>query len=307
MRIAVFGAGGVGGYYGARLASAGVDVHFIARGAHLEAIRTSGLSIKSANGDLHIHPARVTDDPAAIGPVDLVLVAVKLYDTDPEDIRPLVGPETAVVSFQNGVMAAETLAAVLGPEHVIGGMTQIISVIVAPGVIAHGGTMARLVFGELDDRRTPRVEAFHAACAGAGIDAEISADIQADIWSKFVFLAPLSGITALMRLPIGPIRADPRTRALYRRATEEVFAVARAKGIRLADDQVDRHMELVDGLPEDMGSSMLHDLTQGRRLELPWLSGAVVSLGRELGQPTPTHDFIETVLKLHADGPLEGR
>lgn len=306
MRIAVFGAGGVGGYYGARLASAGVEVHFIARGAHLEAIRISGLSVKSANGDLHIHPAGVTDDPAAIGPVDLVLVAVKLYDTIPEDIRPLVGPETAVVSFQNGVMAAESLAAVLGPERVIGGMTQIISVIAAPGVIAHGGTMARLVFGELDGRRTPRVEAFHAACAGAGIDAEISADIQADIWSKFVFLAPFSGVTALMRLPIGPIRADAGTRALYRRATEEAFAVARAKGIRLPDDQVDRHMELVDGLPEDLGSSMLHDLTQGRRLELPWLSGTVVSLGRELGQPTPTHGFIEAALKLHADGPDEG-
>lgn len=306
MRIAVFGAGGVGGYYGARLASAGVEVHFIARGAHLEAIRISGLSVKSANGDLHIHPAGVTDDPAAIGPVDLVLVAVKLYDTIPEDIRPLVGPETAVVSFQNGVMAAESLAAVLGPERVIGGMTQIISVIAAPGVIAHGGTMARLVFGELDGRRTPRVEAFHAACAGAGIDAEISADIQADIWSKFVFLAPFSGVTALMRLPIGPIRADALTRALYRRATEEAFAVAQAKGIRLPDDQVDRHMELVDGLPEDLGSSMLHDLIQGRRLELPWLSGTVVSLGRELGQPTPTHGFIEAALKLHADGPDEG-
>ena len=307
MKIAVFGAGGVGGYFGVRLASAGSDVHFIARGAHLEAIRTSGLIVKSDNGDLHIHPADVTDDPDAIGPVDLVLVAVKLYDTIPEDIRPLVGPETAVVSVQNGVMAADALAAVLGPERVIGGMSQINSVIAAPGVIAHGGTMARLVFGELDGRRTRRVEAFHAACAGAGIDAEISPDIQVDIWSKFVFLAPFSGITALMRLPIGPIRADEGSRALYRRATEEVFAVARAKGIRLPDDQVDRHMELVDGLPEDMGSSMLHDLSQGRRLELPWLSGTVVRLGRELGQPTPTHGFIEAALMLHVDGPGEGR
>lgn len=302
MKIAVYGAGGIGGYYGARLASAGADVHFIARGAHLAAIRTQGLRVNSANGDLHIHPARVTDDAAAVGPVDVVLVAVKLYDTEPEDIRPLVGPETAVVSFQNGVMAAQALAAVLGPERVIGGMTQIMSVIVAPGVIAHSGTMARLIFGELDGRRSSRVETFHAACVGAGINAEISADIEADIWSKFVFLAPLSGMTALMRLPIGPIRADPGTRDLYRQATEEVFAVARAKGIRLPDDQVDRNMEFMDGLPEDMGSSMLHDLTQGRRLELAWLSGTVVSLGRELGQPTPTHDFIDVSLKLHADG-----
>ena len=185
-------------------------------------------------------------------------------------------------------------------------MTQINSFIAAPGVIAHGGTMAKLVFGELDGGRTTRVEAFLSACSGAGIDAEISADIRADIWSKFVFLAPLSGITALMRLPIGPIRADGRTRALYRRATEEVFAVALAKGIRLPDDQVDRHMELVDGLPEDMGSSMLHDLIQGRRLELPWLSGTVASLGRELGQPTPIHGFIEAALRLHVDGPGEG-
>lgn len=302
MKIAVYGAGGIGGYYGARLGAAGGDVHFIARGAHLAAIRTQGLRVNSANGDLHIHPARVTDDPAAVGPVDVVLVAVKLYDTEPENIRPLVGPETTVVSFQNGVMAADSLAAAFGPERVIGGMTQIISFIAAPGVIAHGGTMAKLVFGELDGRRSPRVEAFHQTCTDAGIDAEISPDIEADIWSKFVFLAPFSGITALMRLPIGPIREDKRTRALFRRATEEVFAVARAKGTRLPDDQVDRNMEFVDGLPADMGSSMLHDLTQGRRLELAWLSGTVVSLGRELGQPTPTHDVIEAALKLHADG-----
>jgi 2-dehydropantoate 2-reductase len=302
MKIAVFGAGGIGGYYGARLASAGSDVHFIARGAHLAAIRTQGLRVNSANGDLHIHPARVTDDAAAVGAADVVLVTVKLYDTVPEDIRPLVGPETVVLSFQNGVTAAESLAAAFGPERVIGGMTQIISFIAAPGVIAHGGTMAKLVFGELDGRRSPRVEAFHEVCAGAGIDTEISPDIEADIWSKFIFLAPFSGVTALMRLPIGAIREDKRTRALYRRATEEVFAVARAKGIRLPGDLVDRHMEFIDGLPEDMGSSMLHDLTQGRRLELSWLSGTVVSLGRELGQPTPTHDFIEVSLKLHADG-----
>ncbi len=304
MKFAVFGSGGIGGYFGARLAAAGEDVRFVARGAHLEAMRTGGLRVKSAKGDVHMDTVRVTDDPAAIGPVDVVLVAVKLYDTESaaRGCTPLVGPETMVVSFQNGVTAADAFAAAVGRAHVIGGLAYIFSTIEAPGVIAHMGTLAKLVFGELDGSRTPRVETLLAACREAGIEAAISEDITADIWSKFVFLAPVSGMTALVRLPIGPIRGDAGTRAMLCRAMEEVAAVARAKGIDLAADMVERHMETVDGRPGDFASSMLHDLSRGKRLELPWLSGAVAGLGRDLGVPTPTHDVICTALKLHAEG-----
>ncbi len=304
MKIAVFGTGGVGGYFGARLAAAGEDVHFIARGAHLQAMRTGGLRVKSLNGDVHMKTVRATDDPAAIGPADVVLVAVKLYDTGSaaRDCKPLVGPKTMVVSFQNGVAAADAFAAAVGRAHVAGGLAYILSVIEAPGVIAHTGTLAKLVFGELDGGRTPRMEALLAACRRAAIDAAITDDITADIWSKFAFLAALSGMTALVRLPIGPIRADGETRAMLRRAMEEVVAVAQAKGIDLKEDLVDRHMETVDGLPGEFASSMLHDLSRGKRLELPWLSGAVAGLGRDLGVPTPTHDVICTALRLHADG-----
>ena len=304
MKIAVFGSGGIGGYFGARLAAAGEDVHFIARGAHLEAMRAGGLRVRSMGGDLHLETVHATDDAAAIGPVDVVLVAVKLYDTETaaRDCAPLVGPKTMIVSVQNGVAAADSFAAAVGRAHVIGGLGYIFSMIEAPGVIVHKGTLAKLVFGELDGGRTPRVEALLAACRDAGIEAAISEDISADMWSKFAFLAALSGMTALVRLSIGPIRGDAGTRAMLRRAMEEVVAMARAKGIGLAADLVERHMESVDGLPGDVASSMLHDLSRGRRLELPWLSGAVAGLGRDLGVPTPTHDVICTVLNLHAEG-----
>lgn len=304
MRIAIYGAGGVGGYYGARLAAAGEDVHFIARGAHLDAIRADGLAVRSKNGDLYIQPANATDDPGTIGPVDVVMVAVKLYDTEAaaEGCKKLVGPGTLVVSFQNGVTAVDTLIAALGAEHVVGGATYIMSEIAEPGVIAHMGTNARLVFGELDGSESQRIKDLRAACANAGIDAVISGKILIDIWSKFSFLAALSGLTSLTRKPIGMIRADAETRALFQHAVEEVVAVARARGIAVKDDQVGHNMKQVDNLPEKMGSSMFYDLGRGRRLELPWLSGAVSRLGKELDIPTPTHDFIYAALKLHAQG-----
>ena len=308
MKIAVFGTGGIGGYYGARWAAAGEDVHFVARGAHLEAMRTHGLRINSPNGDLHIEPVQATDDPATIGPVDLVVVAVKLYDTEAvaQGCAPLLGAETSVVSFQNGVTAVETLAAAVGAERVFGGTTYIMSVIEEPGVIRHTGRMARLVFGELDGRTTPRVQALLAACEMAGIDAVLTDDIQGLIWSKFTFLVALSGMTSLMRLPVGPIRSDPETRTLFRAAVDEAVAVARAKGAGLRDDMAERHMSTVDGLPAEVGSSMLYDLTHGKRLELPWLSGTVSRMGTELGVPTPVHDVVSAALKPYADGgPVE--
>jgi len=282
---------------------------FIARGAHLDAIRTSGLLVSSVNGDVHVHPAQATDDPAAIGPVDLVVVAVKLYDTEAVAAAcpVLLGPETAVVSFQNGVTAADTLAAAVGAERVFGGLTYILATIARPGLVEHLGDMAKIRFGELDATRTARVERLEAALLAAGVDAAISDDITVDLWTKFAFLAPVSGVTSLLRLPLGPVRADPETRALLRAAKDEAVAVAHARGVELPDDLAERHMAMVDGLPETMGSSMLHDLTHQKRLELPWLSGTVARMGREAGVPTPTHDNIVTALKLHVGGKSSGK
>ncbi|MBF0560419.1 MAG: 2-dehydropantoate 2-reductase [Alphaproteobacteria bacterium] len=304
MRIAIYGTGGVGGYYGARLAQAGEEVHFIARGTHLEAIRNLGLRLKSKNGDIHINPANATDDPSTIGPVDVVMVTVKLYDAESAatSCKALLGPDTAVIPFQNGVTAVETFVQAVGKENVLGGATYMISEIAEPGMIVHKGTNARLIFGELDGHPSPRATAFKAACDRAGIDAVLSDRIEAEIWTKFSFLAAFSGMTALTRKTIGPIRSDPDTRALFRAAVEEVCAVAKAKGVALRDDQVDRNMKQADSLMEGMASSMFHDLNRGKRLELPWLSGAVVRLGRETGVATPTHDMIYAALKLHASG-----
>lgn len=305
MKIAIFGAGGVGGYFGARLAAAGEDVHFIARGAHLEAIRDKGLMVKSANGDVHVDPAQATAEASDIGVADVVVVAVKLYDTEAaaEQCKALVGPVTTVVSFQNGVTAAETLSAVVGASHVIGGVTYILSVVEAPGVIAHTGTMASLMFGELDGGHTGRVEALFGACERAGIDAAVSDDINAAVWSKFAFLAPLSGMTALTRLTIGPIRGNAESRAMLGEAMNEVSEVARARGVSLPGDLTDQLMEKADGLPDEFGTSMLHDLTEGKRLELPWLSGTVARLGAEFSIPTPVNQAIHRALSPYTDGP----
>jgi 2-dehydropantoate 2-reductase len=306
MRIAVVGVGGVGGYFGARLAATGHEVLFVARGAHLEALHRHGLSVRSAGGNLHLAPVQAVDaaETAAAGTVDLVLITVKLPDTRTAltTAHPLVGSGTAVVSFQNGVGAEDALAAAFGRDHCFGGAAYILATIAEPGVIAHTGTLARLVFGEWDGAASRRIEALHAACRGAGIEATVSDDIRRNIWDKFAFLAPHSGLTALTRLPIGPIRANPATRRLYEAGVAEVVAVARAKGVRLPDDIVARIMVRADGLPPEMGSSMLHDLAGGRRLELPWLSGAVARLGRELSVPTPVHEFIAGALAPHADG-----
>jgi 2-dehydropantoate 2-reductase len=302
------GSGGVGGYLGGRLAAGGQDVTFVARGAHLAAIREHGLALRSALGDALIRPAQASDDPATIGPVDLVIFAVKLYDTETAAVatRPLIGPRTGVVTFQNGVDSTEVLARVLGRDHVVGGVAKIASVVAAPGVIQHTGTMAEFAFGELDGRRSARARALADALQAGRVEHRISEDIRRDIWDKMAFLATFAGLTALMRLPIGPIREDPETRALLRAGLDEAFAVARAKGIALPDEFVETTIAHCNRLPYEMKSSMLQDLERGRRLELPWLSGALVRLGRELGVPTPTHAFIATVLKLHAAGGVSG-
>jgi 2-dehydropantoate 2-reductase len=304
MRIAIVGAGGVGGYLTARLAAAGQDVAVVARGAHLDALRERGLALKSGLGDVTVRPRAVSEDPATIGPVDLVVFSVKLYDTatTAEAIRPLIGPATGVITFQNGVDGPRVLGDVLGEEHVMGGVVQIAAVIEEPGVIRHTGTMARYIIGELSGRRSARVQAFADALRTAGVEHTVSDDVRRDIWQKMVFLSTFSGVTALIRLPIGPIRSNPETFALLRECLNEAIAVARAKDAGIGEDHMDRALVFLDGLPDQMKSSMLQDLERGRRLELPWLSGAIVRMGRELGIDTPTHAFIVTALKLHADG-----
>ena len=305
MRIAIMGSGGVGGYLGGRLAAGGQDVTFIARGAHLAAIRERGLRIESAGrGDVAIEPAKATDDPATLGPVDLVVFAVKLYDSESaaRASRPLIGPQTGIVTLQNGVDSVGVLSRVLGPEHVIGGVAQIAAVIAAPGVIRHTGTLAHFQIGELDGGQSERLAALAQALEQAGVDHQVSDDIERDIWAKMVFLATFAGLTALTRLPIGPIRDDPETRALYREGLAEALAVARAKGIGLPEDFVAKALARTDQLPAQMKSSLLEDLERGRRLELPWLSGAIVRMGQELGVATPVHGFITAALKPHAKG-----
>jgi 2-dehydropantoate 2-reductase len=304
MKIAIMGTGGVGGYFGARLAVAGENVWFVARGAHLSAIRRCGLHIESRLGDLEIKPAQATDDPAAIGPVDLVVFAVKLWDTEAAAVaaKPLVGADTAVLSLQNGVDAVERLSAVFGKARVIGGLCHIAAAICQPGVIRHTGTMARVTLGELDGSRSARLDAIAAACRKAGVETVVSDDIARAIWEKFVFLASFSGVTSLSRLPKGPIFADPECRKLFESAIAEAAAVARARGVRLPDDLVGKLMAFGDGLPAEMKSSMLGDLERGNRLELPWLSGAVAQLGAASGVPTPVHQAIYRALHPYAAG-----
>ena len=303
MRIAIVGAGGVGGYFGGRLAAAGADLTFLARGRHLQALRTSGLHILSPKGNLHLPRVNATDDPAAIGRVDVVLFAVKLYDNPSATplLPPLVGPDTVIIPFQNGVDSVDLLIPAVGRPHVAGGTAYVAAVIAEPGVIRHTA-MDRLIFGELDGVRTPRLERLWDACRLAGFQATLSDRIEIDIWSKFVRLSTFSGMTAVTRSPIGPVRDDPDLCARYQAAAMETMAVARATGIALTAQVFDVVITAVHELPPNAKSSMLEDLERGKPLELPWLSGAVVRIGSEVGVATPIHRFIATVLNLHASG-----
>jgi len=304
MRIAVMGAGGVGGYFGARLARAGHAVTFIARGRHLAAMRERGLAVNSASGDLRLATPAVTDTPATVGPVDVVLFAVKLWDTESaaEAIRPLVAAGGVVIPFQNGVGSIERIGAVLGAQHVMGGVAQIAATIAEPGVIAHTGTMARLRFGPVLPAQRPAAETLLAACKGAGIDAELVPDIRLALWEKFVFLAAFSGLTSVARQPIGVLRGDPDLRTALEAAMREAWMVGRAKHVALSDDFVAQQMRFADGLPAEMKSSMLNDLNAGGRLEAPWLSGAVARMAAELGVPAPVHATLYAVLKPYCAG-----
>ncbi len=304
IRFAVMGSGGVGGYFGARLTEAGADVTFIARGEHLAAIRRDGLKVFSPRGDMHIQPAKAADDPAQVGPVDVVLFAVKLYDVESAGaaIAPMVSGDTVVLSLQNGVDAEERLIPVLGSGPVMGGIAYIFATIEAPGVIRHGGPLAKIVAGEMDGSESARARTIVDALTDAGIEARLSDDITRDLWTKFVLLAAVSAVTTLARLPVGPLREDPETRAMLAAAMGEVAAVARARGVTLADDVIKTQLALVDGLNYEAKSSMLQDLERGGRLEVASLSGLVARQGRNLGVDTPFHRTAYAALKLHADG-----
>ncbi|CAB3769596.1 ketopantoate reductase family protein [Paraburkholderia humisilvae] len=304
MKIVVLGSGGVGGYFGARLATAGYDVTFIARGRHLAAIRGNGLRVTSPLGDLVISSPNVVEDLSVVKSADLVLVAVKLWGTESvaESLKPLAEKGAAVISFQNGVQKDEILARYLPKRSIIGGVCYIAATIGEPGLIVHSGTLQKLAFGEYDANRSARVTAFYDACQKAGITAEISDDIQRLIWEKFVFLVGLSGTTSSIRQPIGPIREDPRTRAFLLQVMSEVVAVGRAKGVNLPANFADDRLAFCDTLPATMTSSMHHDLGRGNRLELPWLSGAVCTFGSQLNVPTPKNSAISDILALYADG-----
>jgi 2-dehydropantoate 2-reductase len=304
MRIAVIGAGGVGGAFGAAMAKAGAGVTFVARGAHLAAMRANGLRIEGGRGETVVSPAQATDDPATIGPVDFVMFCVKLWDVESagEAIKPLIGPNTAVLPFQNGVDAHERLLPILGAEHVMGGVAQISATIAEPGVIRQTGTFMRLVFGELAGGKSERGEAFLALCKQAGFDATHSDKILTELWMKFILLATNSGLTAATRTPLGILREDPDIAPLFAKACAEVIAIAKARGVALPDDALDKAVGFTKAAPPAMMASMAHDLIRGGRIELPWLSGKVVALGRELGVPTPVHEVLHAVLKPFTNG-----
>jgi len=304
MRVAVIGTGGIGGPYGASLAKAGADVTFVARGAHLAAMRENGLKIEGDRGEILVRPAQATDDIAGIGPVNYVLFCVKLWDVESagEQIRAIVGPDTAVIPLQNGVDAAERQIPILGDEAVMGGTAFVTGSIVAPGVVRQTGTYQRMTFGELDRRASPRGERLRDLCEAAGFEGILSPDVRVPIWEKFLVLVPLSNVNALTRVPLGTYRADPDLWALVEASIEETAAVGRAEGVPLAPDAVERGLAMIRSMPDHHMTSMGNDLLRGNRLELPWFAGKVVELGRRHGIPTSTNAFVYAALKLHANG-----
>ena len=298
MKVAVIGTGGVGGYYGGLLAQQGHEVTFVARGAHLEAIRKNGLQVKSVFGDFKIAPAQATDRPAEIGAVDLALFCVKTYSTDEsaQTIRPIVGPQTAVLSLQNGVDSAERIGAVVGMEHVLGGATWISSAIEAPGVINQMSQFRRIVFGELDGGVTPRVQSIFEAFQSTGVTVEITQEILKILWTKFVFISAASGFGGLTRLPMGDFRAVPETRAMIVRLMKEVEAVGNVIQAHMDADVVEKSLAFMDVAAPHIKASMQLDVDAGRQFELEAMIGIISRKGLELGIPTPTADMIYALL-----------
>ena len=304
MKIVMMGSGGVGGYFGARLALGGADVTFVARGAHLAAMRAKGLTLDTPSGLVQAPKIRVVESAADAGMADFVLLSVKLWDTEEalRQIAPIIKPGTVVISLQNGVHKEELLGKAFAPEQLMGGVAYVATRIEPPGTIKQTGPMQRLQFGEYDGKRSARAQALLAACVKGGINAEIPADIRRAIWEKYVFLASLSGATTSMRSPIGPIRSNPQTRAFFLDLMREVVAVGRASGVDLPADYAEQRLKLADDVDPAMTSSMHHDLEAGSRLEVRWLSGGVAEIGARLGVPTPLHRAVHDILALHAQG-----
>ena len=305
MRIAAMAAGAVGGYFGARMAAAGHDVFFIARGANLAAMKANGLKIESVHGDLHLPKPNVTDDPASVGPVDIVLFAVKLWDTEKaaEQTKPLVGPATRVITLQNGIDSVDRIAPILGADQTVGGAAYIATTIAAPGLIKQTSNFAMMRFARADKKADPMLQAFLDAGLAAKIDVAMAADITRELWQKFSFLAAMAGATSALHSSIGPIAADPELLGFFRRLMEEAFAIAKAKGVALDPAYLEERIKFVQTKVEPgMKASMAHDLERGNRLELDWLNGRIRELGRALNIPTPAHDTVYTVLKLHRNG-----
>jgi len=294
VKILIMGTGGVGGYYGGLLAQQGNEVTFISRGAHLYAIRHEGLKVKSVHGDFTVSPANATEDPAKVEPVDLILFCVKTYSTDEaaEAIRPAVGPQTVVLSLQNGVEAAERIGKIVGPEHVLGGVTWLSSAVEAPGVIRQVSQFRRIVIGELNGGRSERTQSIYEVLNQTGITVEISENIQKILWTKLVFIAAVSSVGSLTRMPMGDYRAIPETRSLLASIMQEVEAVARAQGINLDGDVVQNWLKFVDDAAPQMKPSMQLDVETNRRTELESMIGVVSRKGRELGLATPAADFV---------------
>jgi 2-dehydropantoate 2-reductase len=307
MKIAIFGTGGVGGFFGGRLARAGEQVIFIARGEHLRAIQANGLKVDSIMGDFVIDPAQAADEPSQVGPVDVVIVGVKAWQVPQaaQAMRPMVGDKTFVVPLENGVEAPDQLASVLGAEHVLGGLCQLSAYVAGPGYIRHVGIEPYIAFGEMDRQSSPRTGRLRQAFERAGVKVSIPDDIQAAMWDKFLFIAAISGVGAVTRSPVGAFRQLPETRQMLIAAMEEIFAVARRRGVRLPDDAVEKRLAFIDNISASVTASMHRDIIEGRPSELESQNGAVVRMGQELGVPTPVHSFLYASL-LHQEKRARG-
>lgn len=308
MKITIMGPGGVGGYFGARLAAAGNDVTFVARGAHLDAMKTKGLRLDSEIGNLHLNPVKVVPDARDIPAADAIIFAVKMRDTESaaETLTALVAKDAAIFTFQNGVESAERIGKVVGAGNVVEGAARIASNIPEPGVIKQIGKFAILEFGERDGKPSARTTALHAACVAAGITATLSDNISRTLWLKFAMLAPLSGMTALTRGPLGPIRSNPDSYALVKAAVEETIAVGKALNAGVGPEDAAKTIKLIDGLPDGMMASMCHDLLARKPIEVAGLSGAVARLAKANGVAAPTHAFIAAALAPFKDGKPNG-
>lgn len=305
MKIAVMGSGGIGGYFGGRIAEKGnADVTFIARGAHMKAMQENGLALKSELGDAVVSSVKVTDNPADIGPVDVVMFAVKLYDVESalEAIRPIVGPNTAVISFQNGIGTEDKITEILGAGHAVGGIAYAPIAIESPGVIRHQGKMASIAFGELDGTKSARLTEFNDICVEAGVKTRFTSNIREALWDKFVFLASFAGITATTRQTVGYLQRDPLAMDLFAAALKEAIAVAGAEGVMLADETFDRTMKTVSLMASTVQSSMLTDRQAGKPLEIKWFSGELVRLGQKHGISTPVHQAFAVAMTPFENG-----